>query len=163
MPHKNLELITRFYTAFAALDHDTMADCYCADAQFEDEVFTLRGREHIASMWRMLCETTRTKGKADWSLSFNNIEANDTQGHAQWQAHYRFSATGRLVHNCINAEFKFFDGLIIAHQDHFNFWRWSKQALGMPGLLLGWSPMLRNKVRTQAAANLQAFRVRQVK
>ncbi|MDB5894551.1 MAG: snoaL-like protein, partial [Rhodoferax sp.] len=34
---------------------------------------------------------------------------------------------------------------------------WSRQALGAPGMLLGWTPMLRNKVRAQAAANLRKF------
>jgi len=34
------EIITRFYTAFAARDHDTMAHCYAADAHFTDPVFT---------------------------------------------------------------------------------------------------------------------------
>ena len=34
---------------------------------------------------------------------------------------------------------------------------WSRQALGTPGLLLGWSPFLRNKVRATAAANLKRF------
>lgn len=161
MPHKNAELLTRFYTAFAALDPAAMASCYCPDARFTDEVFELHGREPIAGMWQMLCDTTRLKGLGVWSLNFANIQANDSQGHAHWQAQYRFSATGRQVHNRIDAEFEFRGGLIFAHRDHFNFWRWSKQALGLPGWLLGWSPFLRKKVRAQAAANLQAFRARQ--
>lgn len=41
------------------------------------------------------------------------------------------------------------------HYDHLDFWRWSRQALGTPGLLLGWTPFLKAKVRTQAGANLQ--------
>jgi hypothetical protein len=47
--------------------------------------------------------------------------------------------------------------LITRHRDRFNFWSWSRQALGAPGLLLGWTPFLRQKVRAQAAANLQKF------
>lgn len=37
-------------------------------------------------------------------------------------------------------------------------WRWSRMALGAPGWLLGWSPMLVNRVRGQAARGLQSFR-----
>ena len=48
-------------------------------------------------------------------------------------------------------------GLITRHTDRFDFWRWSRQALGAPGLLLGWSPFLRAKVRGQAAASLRRF------
>nr|WP_295784928.1 nuclear transport factor 2 family protein [Rhodoferax sp.] len=64
----------------------------------------------------------------------------------------------RMVLNRINARFTFDTlGLIATHRDRFNFWSWSSQALGAPGLMLGWSPFLRGKVRQQAAGNLQKF------
>lgn len=156
--HPNAELLTRFYTAFAALDDAAMATCYAPDARFRDEVFELDGRDEVAAMWGMLCAATRAKGLDAWSLDFRDIVADERSGRAHWEAHYRFSATGRLVHNRIDGEFEFRDGLIVAHHDRFDFWRWSRQALGAPGALLGWSPMLRNKVRAQAAKNLAAFR-----
>jgi hypothetical protein len=158
--HPNAALIERFYSAFAKLDTAPMAACYAPNAHFADEVFTLDGRDAIMSMWIMLCEATRKKGMADWALEFSAIDANDTTGTARWDAHYRFSATGRLVHNIITAKFTFADGLIVDHHDSFDFWRWSRQALGAPGLVLGWSPMLRNKVRAQAARSLAAFQQR---
>ncbi|HPM68974.1 MAG TPA: nuclear transport factor 2 family protein, partial [Piscinibacter sp.] len=37
-------------------------------------------------------------------------------------------------------------------------WTWSRQALGTPGLLLGWSGFLKDKVRAKAAGNLAAFK-----
>ena len=93
-----------------------------------------------------------------WKLESSGLQADATTGQAHWEAHYRFSATGRLVHNRIDVTFSFNPaGLIVNHVDHFNFWRWSRQALGTPGLLLGWTPFLRTKVRRQAAANLQKF------
>ena len=156
--HPNAELLTRFYTAFAALDDATMAACYAPDARFRDEVFELDGRDEVAAMWGMLCAATRAKGRDAWSLDFRDIVADERSGRAHWEAHYRFSATGRLVHNRIDGGFEFRDGLIVAHHDRFDFWRWSRQALGAPGVLLGWSPMLRAKVRAQAAKNLAAFR-----
>jgi hypothetical protein len=65
------------------------------------------------------------------------------------------------VHNRIDATFSFDgQGRIASHRDRFNFWRWSRQALGLPGLLLGWSGGLRNKVRQQAAKNLARYRAR---
>jgi ketosteroid isomerase-like protein len=156
--HANAELLNRFYSAFAALDADTMAACYAPDAQFQDEVFTLSGREEIAAMWRMLCTATRAKGLDAWSLQFSGVSADDAQGRAHWEPRYRFSATGRMVHNIIDAQFTFRDGLIASHHDRFDFWSWSRQALGAPGWLLGWSSALRRKVQAQAAANLKAFR-----
>ena len=157
MPHPNAELVARFYTAFAALDDAAMVECYAADVSFRDEVFVLRGREEVGGMWRMLCSATRAKGRDAWSLSFDGVEADDRHGRARWQAHYRFSATGRLVDNEIASEFEFRDGLILAQRDRFDFWRWSRQALGPSGALLGWTPMFRRKVQARAAANLRAF------
>ena len=146
--------IERFYAAFAQLDAATMQACYAPGAQFDDEAFSLQGAPQIGGMWRMLCETTKAKGMAHWKLEASHITARS----AHWEAHYLFSATGRLVHNKIDAEFEFdANGLITRHRDRFDFWSWSRQALGAPGWLLGWSPFLRNKVRATAAANLQRF------
>jgi hypothetical protein len=62
------------------------------------------------------------------------------------------------VDNSIDAQFEFGpDGRIVRHRDRFDFWRWSRQALGTPGLLLGWSPMLRSKIRERAGGNLRRF------
>ena len=41
--------------------------------------------------------------------------------------------------------------------DRFDFWKWSRQALGLPGWLLGWSSALRAKVQARAAGNLARF------
>lgn len=146
--------IEKFYSAFAKLDAATMQSLYAPQARFDDEAFSLKGPVQIGGMWRMLCEATRTKGMAHWKLSTNNL----TDHSVDWEAHYKFSATGRLVHNKIHAEFDFDDkGLIVLHVDKFNFWRWSRQALGMPGLLLGWTPFLQQKVRDGAAKNLRQY------
>ena len=143
--------IERFYKAFSELDSKTMAECYALDAQFDDEAFSLRGRTHIGGMWAMLCAAIKKQGRTDWKLDVSNI----TDSSAHWEPHYRFSASGRLVHNIIDAEFEFdSQGLIKRHRDRFDFWRWSRQALGVPGVLMGWTGFLRNKVRRQAMRNL---------
>jgi hypothetical protein len=150
----SLATIERFYTAFAKLDADTMQACYAPQATFDDEAFSLRGPREIGGMWHMLCDATKAKGLADWKLVFSQV----TNNSAHWDANYRFSSTGRLVLNRIDASFEFDEqGLITRHTDRFDFWTWSRQALGMPGLLLGWSPFLRNKVRATAAGNLKRY------
>jgi hypothetical protein len=150
----SLATIERFYTAFAKLDADTMQACYAPQATFDDEAFSLRGPREIGGMWHMLCDATKAKGLADWKLVFSQV----TNNSAHWDANYRFSSTGRLVLNRIDASFEFdAQGLITRHTDRFDFWTWSRQALGMPGLLLGWSPFLRNKVRATAAGNLKRY------
>lgn len=153
--------IERFYAAFAQLDSAAMQACYAADATFDDPAFSLHGAEAIGAMWRMLCRATLAKGMAHWRLDVSDITAQGSQGSAHWEAHYLFSATGRLVHNRIDASFDFDPhGLITRHRDSFDFWRWSRQALGTPGILFGWSPWLRGKLQSQAAVNLRRFRER---
>ncbi len=146
--------IERLYAAFERLDADAMTGCYAPDARFDDEAFSLRGREQIGAMWAMLCDAVTAKGRDVWRLEVSAI----TERTAHWEPTYRFSATGRMVHNVIDAEFEFdAAGLITRHRDRFDFWRWARQALGAPGLLLGWTPLLRAKVRAQAAKNLERF------
>ena len=156
--HPNQRTLQDFYEAFAALDAEAMERCYAEDARFEDEVFKLQGRREVAGMWRMLCQATAAKGRDVWRLESSGVQADARTGRAHWEAHYRFSATGRLVHNRIDGDFTFdAQGLIATHRDRFDFWAWSRQALGTPGVLLGWTPFFRNKVRAQAAANLRRF------
>ncbi len=147
--HPNAALLTRFYEAFQRRDHAGMAACYAPDVRFSDPVFPdLRGDE-ARGMWRMLCEAGE-----DLSLTFEVVEADDARGQARWEAHYTFR-TGRKVHNVIEAEFRFADGLIAEHTDRFDLWRWTRMALGPVGVLLGWSPLLQGKVRSMAAKGLK--------
>jgi ketosteroid isomerase-like protein len=149
----NAALIQRFYEAFARRDAAAMAACYHAEARFSDPAFPdLRGAD-IAAMWAMLCDRAQ-----EFSLTFSAVSAEGDRGSAHWEPKYLFSKTGRHVHNVIDASFVFKDGLIIGHEDRFDFWRWSRMALGAPGLLLGWSGFLRAKVQAEAAKGLAAFK-----
>lgn len=162
--HANQQTLETFYSAFARLDPQTMGECYAAGAVFDDEVFSLRGKRAVTGMWRMLCEATRAKGADVWKLQYRDVRADASIGQAHWDAHYRFSATGRMVDNSIDASFGFDpQGRISSHRDTFDFWRWSRQALGAPGLLLGWTPLLRNKVRVQAGASLDKFMAKETR
>lgn len=150
--HPHAELIQTFYTAFQRCDGQAMADCYHPEIQFSDPVFTdLRG-ERAGGMWTMLTERAK-----DLKIEFRDVEADDERGRAHWDASYTFSATGRHVDNHIDATFRFRDGKIVEHRDVFDLWAWSRQALGLPGLLLGWTPFIQNKVRKTAGASLDAY------
>jgi hypothetical protein len=90
-------------------------------------------------------------------VEFKNISANEKTGSVEWIACYIFSVTGSNVVNRIKSNFVFEQGKIIKHIDHFNFYDWAKQALGASGLLLGWTPFVKNKVRKVAMKNLQDY------
>jgi len=150
--HQNEHLVHDFYTCFQKLDADGMVKCYAPDIEFYDPVFEhLYGKE-VGAMWHML----KARAK-NFSLKFRDIRADANRGSAHWEATYTFSKTGRMVTNVIDAKFQFRDGRIVDHRDSFGFWRWSRQALGSTGFLLGWSPMVRKKVRAEARKNLDEY------
>lgn len=151
---RNEATINRLYDGLARHDGDAMAACYAPDATFSDPVFPdLRG-DQAADMWRMLTERA-----SDLEVEVPEAKADDEAGAARWIATYTFAATGRSVTNRIRSDFRFGpDGLIVSQQDDFPFWRWARQALGPTGLLLGWSPLLRSRVRANAGAQLARFR-----
>ncbi len=144
------ELIHTFYSAFQELDAEKMASCYHEDIIFHDPAFgELRGI-HASNMWRMLCENQKGKG-----MVINFEIRSDNSAH--WEPIYTFSKTGRKVHNVIDAEFEFKDGLIIKHTDHFNLHRWASQALGLSGKIVGWTPFFRKKLRSQTTSLLKRY------
>jgi ketosteroid isomerase-like protein len=149
---ENDALIQTFYAAFGAGDGERAAACYAHDVRFSDPVFPdLRGSE-AGAMWRMLAARS-----ADLQIELLEHEATEDRGSARWLARYTFSQTGRPVVNDVRASFRFADGLIVEHTDSFGFHRWARQALGPPGLLLGWTPIIRSAVRRRAADSLRAF------
>jgi len=152
MSEQNTQTIERFYRAFGAGDGEAMEACYAPDVHFSDPVFTdLRGPA-AGGMWRML-----TSAPGDLRIELLEHEAGEATGSAHWKAHYEFTDTGRPVINDIHASFRFENGLIVEHRDEFSFYAWAKQALGPPGLLLGWTPILRGAVRRKAGGRLDEF------
>ena len=155
MTPPNQELIERFYGAFAQRDGAGMAACYAPDVHFSDPVFTdLHGPE-AGAMWRML-----TERGTDLRIELLERSVEGDQGRAHWRAHYTFTETGSPVVNDVRATMRFADGLIADHVDDFDFHRWARQALGPSGLLLGWTPMLKNTVRRRARAGLDEYLAR---
>jgi ketosteroid isomerase-like protein len=155
MSHPNIGLIERFYEAFQKRDAEAMGACYADDVVFSDPAFgELRGEE-ARDMWRMLVQRAQ-----EFSLTFDAVDANERTGSAQWVACYLFSQTGRSVVNRIQAQFVFRDGRIAEHRDTFDLWRWSRQALGLKGTLLGWMPVVQRAIRAQARKGLDAYRAK---
>lgn len=156
MMSQELALVKQFYTAFQNKDAVFMASCYHENASFEDEVFTLNG-DDIGCMWTMLC----ARGK-DMTMTFRDVTQHATgQITCHWEPIYTFSGTGRKVHNRIDTVMEFKDGKIWKQKDTFSFYSWASQALGLPGILLGWTPFLKSKVQRTANKSLEDFKAKQ--
>ena len=148
------DLIEKFYIAFGNLDAEQMISCYHDEIIFEDPAFGVLKGEQAKNMWRMLCKSQQGK---QFQVEFSDVEYANLKGKAHWEAYYNFSRTGRKVHNKIDAEFEFQDGLIIKHTDHFNLHQWAKQALGWQGFLIGWTPFFKRKLNSQTKSLLAKF------
>ncbi len=149
----NEQLIEEFYAAFASHNADTMASCYHKDIVFQDPVFGVLKGKDVSDMWHMLIE--RSRGNLE--IQFSEITSEHNNGSANWVAKYTFSSTNREVVNEIHARFEFRDGLIFRHTDYFKIWRWSRQAMGLKGFLLGWTGFFQNKVRQLALQSLRKY------
>ncbi|MEM9327138.1 MAG: nuclear transport factor 2 family protein [Bacteroidota bacterium] len=149
--HHNL--IEKFYSAFQELDAETMLSCYHEEVTFQDPVFGQLDSDQVRAMWPMLIE----RSGGDLAIHYDSVMADESGGYCHWEAHYTFSKTQRPVHNNIKAVFRFQDGKIIEHHDHFSFWTWASMALGLSGAVLGWSPLVRNKVRKTSLSLLEKY------
>jgi len=146
------KVIRRLFEAFKRRDGAAMGHLYANNANFHDPVFeTLRGDE-IGRMWRMLCERAD-----DLEIDYEVIDVTDKSATVRWEAKYTFKETGRPVHNVIESKFEGDGARIHRQTDDFSFWKWSQMALGPTGLLLGWTPLVKSKVRSQCREALDAF------
>lgn len=142
----------QFYEAFMVRDHYTMGLLYADNATFSDPVFPLLNARGVRTMWRMLL--TRAE---DLAIEVKIAEDGPSRAQVDWVAHYTFAATGRPVVNRVHTEMSISVGRIVRQVDSFSLWRWSSQALGARGLLLGWTPAVRTRIRKQAARSLKDF------
>ena len=108
----NQELIHTFYQAFQNKDFETMNACYSEEVLFSDPVFPDLNHEQVCAMWEMLIK----RGK-DLELTFDNIQANEHSGSADWIATYSFGTKKNKVVNHIHATFEFSEG-----KDHSTPW-----------------------------------------
>lgn len=150
----NEDTIKKFYTAFSNGNASQICECYHPNIQFQDPAFgQLKGND-VCKMWQMLIE----KSKGNIKIDFSEIKADEYNGSAHWTAVYNFSKTNRKITNSIHARFQFQNGLIIKHTDNFDLWKWSRQAFGWKGFLLGWTGFMQNKIQEQALLSLKNYK-----
>lgn len=149
----NKELIIKFYTAFSDGNSKEMVACYHKNIVFQDPAFgTLKG-ERAFKMWEMLLSLK----KGDIKINFDSIQASAENGNANWVAEYVYGEKNRKVINKVRADIKFKDGKIIEHIDSFDLWRWTRQAMGPVGYLIGWTPFMKSKIQKITNKRLDKF------
>ena len=104
-------------------------------------------------MWAMLL----SKKESELSIEYGKVSAEESSGRAEWTAIYNYGPKKRLVVNKIKSQFEFRNGKIIEQTDSFDLWKWSRQALGPLGYILGWTPFFQNKIRRMARKSLFSY------
>ena len=146
-------IIEKFYTAFASRDSHTMNSCYAEDISFYDPVFELLRGDEVLSMWEMLCANAQ-----DLQITHANFkDLGDGYYTCDWTATYTFSLTGKRVVNNVRANMKILNDLIIEHSDGFSLHKWSAQAFGIIGKLLGWNGVFQRRIKNTAKKNLLRY------
>lgn len=149
----NQKLIENFYKSFAACNIDGMLECYHDDVVFEDPAFGVLKGEDAKNMWRMLLK----RSGGNLNIAYSNVKGTETGGSANWRAEYAYGPKKRKVINEISAQFEIENNAIVKHTDTFDLWKWSRQALGLPGYLLGWSPFMKKKINSTTNGLLEEF------
>lgn len=149
----NEELLEKFYTSFAQKNHKGMIECYHEKIKFKDPVFGILIKSKACEMWKMLL----SKKDNSFSISYSDIETSNNTGQINWVAEYNYGPQNRKVINKVSSKFTFSEGKIIEHIDYFNLWRWTRQAIGVKGYLLGWSIFMKHRIRLKANIALNKY------
>merc|ERR1712098_632904 len=89
----NAETINKLFTAVACLDEEAIVSCYAENTSFKDHIYDLKGKEQVAGMWRMLCESQKRSAEIqkEWQVNYRDVKSTDTTGSVHWEADYLFS------------------------------------------------------------------------
>ncbi|HAI85153.1 MAG TPA: DUF4440 domain-containing protein [Chitinophagaceae bacterium] len=148
-----ITVATTFFKAFAQLNANAMCECYQTTAVFNDPVFGLLHYNELTAMWQMLCANA-----TNFSLQFETPVAIDHEYvTVSWTASYTFSATGNKVVNRVKSYLRIENGYITEQSDAFKLSRWAAQALGIKGMLLGWSGFVQKRIRKNARKALERY------
>lgn len=149
-----METLQKFSQHLSNLDADALVQLYHNDVIFEDPAFGRIKGERVKDMWRLLLGR-----KVETKLEINviDVQSDGLTGTASWEAKYLFNVTGRKVHNKITSTFELMDGLIIKQDDKFDLYKWSKQAMGMTGTIVGWTKFFQHNLQGKTEYMLDNF------
>ena len=144
-------VLNEFFIAFTNHDVETMLSYYHKDIIYDDIGFGKQKGENAKAVWYFLL------GKVDKNavITFSNIQITKNKGQVNWTTKYTFGK--RKIINQVTATFHFKDGKIIYHKDDYSLWKWSQQAFGIVGYLIGWSWLFSWFIRWQMQQLLRNF------
>ena len=146
------QLATEFYTAMNTRDFSSMNKFYAPEVQFSDPVFPSLSSSQTKNMWEMLLKAAK-----NFTVEHKVTSSGSDFVEVDWIARYDFSKTGRPVANHIHTRMEIKNGLIVKQKDVFDLYKWSQQALGVPGYVFGWTTFMQKKIQKTASQNLAKY------
>ncbi|KAG8751620.1 hypothetical protein FRC14_007723 [Serendipita sp. 396] len=169
------QLVEKYLAAYKAYDLAAMDACTDPEFTFSDPAFpSLNCKYEPRSSWPIghpNFVSVAKQAKGMFSMFVNNREKNKMEleykdikkgiNDLTYTATYtvRYIFTGRPVTNVIQSTFTISptSNLLLSQVDAFPFYTWAKQALGLPGLLLGWTGYLQSQVQHNAGQSLEKY------
>lgn len=149
----NINIPEQFYGALTNHNSSEMIKLYHDDVIFTDPAFGMLQGIRAKKMWEMLLANS----KSDLNIQYEILDSSNEQATVSWIAKYKFGPQRRLVENHVIASLKIKQGKIVEHHDTFNMWKWSSQALGLSGRLLGWTGFMKKKVQLKTNRALDKY------
>ena len=147
------EIVTSFYDCFAKGEAKGMLNFYAEEVIFCDPAFGKLSGNRPHEMWRMLL------GRFDEHtlITFEVIEVSTDKAKVKWTAKYHFGKNKRPVTNHVTSTLFVENGKIVKQYDHFDIWKWAYKALGIAGLLFGWSKFFQLKIQQKTRKMLGQY------
>ncbi|KAH8923203.1 hypothetical protein BT69DRAFT_1262631 [Atractiella rhizophila] len=147
--------IEKYQSSHASLDWEGMSSCLSPTYTFSDPAFPDLDERMSKGMWCMFLENRETN-----KMVVKCGPATKT-GENTWEYDYSvdYVLNSRPILNHMHATLTLSPStnLITKQVDHFDFYAWARQALGVSGYLLGWTEMVKGQVRTRAKGRLEGF------
>lgn len=124
------------FDALVRRDVRRLGALYLPDATFADPVLGELPRGAVTSMWSAFLAHVDS-----FELTVVERSVSVHVADVRWRADYRVSATGRRVSLDLATRLVCLGPRISRHEDRYDSWAWARMVHGMPGLILGWSPL----------------------
>ena len=143
-PHPNARVLDQFFSAVALGEAAMAGRFYADDARIDLPPIGLRDlpARDARRLWQVLLSDAR-----DLHVQYAVMRADDHGGEVAWIARYTWPPTGRLVTQRLRGQYEFRAGRIVWQSEGFSLWDCARMALGSRGLLGGWNPLLRARLR----------------
>lgn len=136
-----VEVVRRFYQAFARSDFGTLEALYAPDVSWQDTIFSAEGREALMGIWRFELDPA-AGGRITWEVLAASPpdERGNTAVQVRWRDVYRL--LGQRIDNTIDATLVVDrGGRIVEHRESYSWSVWARQAFPWLGDLVDAPPV----------------------